>query len=467
MGCCTSSPHSVRRYRDPADFDEEFVSEDGEPLRTFGNFRNGGVVIPDDIDGLPSTWIDGRFPSNPHELLYDAEKDHGQAFRCIRPVILCFITPCGLAYVISRGLSKFFAFFTCDEACCHVRKEYSTRAHYRVYPNRIVVNYPHVRIPFGFFGCGSWSADAPVAHVFDRGAFGFRRVNCLVINHLCCTWPVYGQVVARQRCPCNGPLWNGGWWCDEWLCDMLFCSFRYYGLANADEVAMASNLALQAYFEGRKMTKEKMDKCLEYWRNNVAEQTDPVNRKRDVMCEPFCVPWYDCEHLYQCFHCKRQIPYKKEDDRTAELQEVYERYETECKKQVKDYTEFYGPNRNGTVCRALSCRRVFGRRGLIFCTEGCCDGPKIQREKGNPFPPMAHPDYDDDNDAARILLKVLGDPPPNVVYKRWEKSETGEYKVVNVQAKRERKETALPMESGALPLLKSMVATTAFTDENV
>ena len=45
MGCCTSIPHSQRRYRDPADLDEEIV-----PLREFGNFRNGTTnLVPDDV----------------------------------------------------------------------------------------------------------------------------------------------------------------------------------------------------------------------------------------------------------------------------------------------------------------------------------------------------------------------------------------------------------------------------------
>ena len=30
-------------------------------------------------------------------------------------------------------------------------------------------------------------------------------------------------------------------------------------------------------------------------------------------------------------------------------------------------------------------------------------------------------DPDNDNDAARILREVLGDPPPDVVYRRWER----------------------------------------------
>lgn len=30
----------------------------------------------------------------------------------------------------------------------------------------------------------------------------------MTINYLCCIWPVYGETLARQRCQCNGPLWN-------------------------------------------------------------------------------------------------------------------------------------------------------------------------------------------------------------------------------------------------------------------
>jgi hypothetical protein len=89
-----------------------------------------------------------------------------------------------------------------------VRKEYSTRRWFRVYANRIETNSPHARFPFGYLGCGSWNADDVTTHVFDRGAFGFQKVRCLTIDYLCCIWPVYGETVARQRCQCNGPLWN-------------------------------------------------------------------------------------------------------------------------------------------------------------------------------------------------------------------------------------------------------------------
>lgn len=45
MGCCSSIPHTKRRYRDPADLDEIYVNENNEenilPMREFGNYRAG------------------------------------------------------------------------------------------------------------------------------------------------------------------------------------------------------------------------------------------------------------------------------------------------------------------------------------------------------------------------------------------------------------------------------------------
>ena len=61
-----------------------------------------------------------------------------------------------------------------------------------------------------------------------------------------------------------------------------FLSERYTGIADADETAVAAGLALQAYFEGRAITKDDMDKCIEYWKENVSEMSDPVGRKREV-----------------------------------------------------------------------------------------------------------------------------------------------------------------------------------------
>ena len=64
----------------------------------------------------------------------------------------------------------------------------------------------------------------------------------------------------------------------------------------------------------------------------------------------------------------------------------------------------------------LGCRRVFGRRGVIFCTEGCNN---FDRKAGEPAPPFESHDVDEYYDASSVLIKVLGPPPPNVVIRRW------------------------------------------------
>jgi hypothetical protein len=74
------------------------------------------------------------------------------------------------------------------------------------------------------------------------------------------------------------------------------------------------------------------------------------------------------------------------------------------------------PRRMSSICRVLGCRRMFGRKGFFFCSE---DINKILTHKaGDPAPPFTHKDIDDDNDAARVLQTVLGDPPKNVLYVR-------------------------------------------------
>ena len=65
------------------------------------------------------------------------------------------------------GIGKCFHECTCDEIICWLRKEYSTRTWFRVYPNRIEVNYPKVRF-FGCLGCGSWNADNITSHPFGK-----------------------------------------------------------------------------------------------------------------------------------------------------------------------------------------------------------------------------------------------------------------------------------------------------------
>ena len=98
---------------------------------------------------------------------------------------------------------------------------------------------------------------------------------------------------------------------------MLFCTYKYSGLADGDETAFASNLALQAYFEGRTMSEEDMKQCVNYWRENVSD----INSPRGVCCEPFSIPCCSGASVYKRFcQCKRTIPknYKK----TEELDEA-------------------------------------------------------------------------------------------------------------------------------------------------
>ncbi|CAB9527964.1 expressed unknown protein [Seminavis robusta] len=449
MGCCTSSPHAKRRYLDPADLVEEFVdilpdnTSTGPRLRTFGRYRPNQVFVPDDIDGLPSSKLNHKLATSPNTVLYTAEIDNGKSWDFLRPCLL--IIPLwpwvALQWWLANGCE-----IHCDLICCWVRKEYSTRTYYRVYANRIEVNDPRVRFPFGVLGCGSWTADHVLSHPFDRGAFGFHRVRFGVPSLLCCVYPTSGDVVARQRCQCNGPFWYScdGWWCDEWLCDMMCCTFRYNGLADGDETAFASNLALQAYYEGRHITPTQMEQCLDYWRNHISEMGDPIHRQRPVLCEESGCSMRSCiptGKIYQRIcQCERRVP--EHFERTPEIVEVYDKYETLRRRQTDRYLTFKEPVYHSTVCRSLGCRRCFGRKGVIFCTEGCCCEnkdhtmgrcykhlPKDQVD--DPFAPYIHTDWDDDNSAAKVLQIVLGNPPRNVVYRKWQfDPDTKQYTVV-------------------------------------
>ena len=107
--------------------------------------------------------------------------------------------------------------------------------------------------------------------------------------------------------------------CDEWLCQLMCCTYRYPGLANPDEVTFASAIALQAYFEGRPITPENMKECLEFWKTNISEQTDPVGRKRPVCCEPYIVPCCYGSLCHKAAHPKRNIPYGDASEETKEV----------------------------------------------------------------------------------------------------------------------------------------------------
>ena len=155
---------------------------------------------------------------------------------------------------------------------------------------------------------------------------------------------------------------------------------------------------------------------------------------------------------------KRVAPFAGDDMKSEELKEIYDKYESDRHRQIERYEKFKGPVQNSSFCKCLGCRRVFGRKGCCFCTEGCkdtagCCYKDLNAQPDDPFVPFAYVDIDDDNDAAKVLQTVLGDPPSNVVYKRWERDEeTGKFKVV-VQggAKKGRKQ---PTQSPELDLVE-------------
>ena len=140
---------------------------------------------------------------------------------------------------------------------------------------------------------------------------------------------------------------------------MCCCTYRYEGLSDADETAFAAGIALQAYYEGRVITPDDMQKCIRYWKVNISEMEDPVGRKRDVCCEPFCIPCCTCLPCYQCTHHHRNNPFDDEED--PECTAVYNKYVQLREKQIHNYKTFIGPVRNSTLCRAAGCKRVFGR----------------------------------------------------------------------------------------------------------
>ena len=131
---------------------------------------------------------------------------------------------------------------------------------------------------------------------------------------------------------------------------------------------------------------------------------------------------------------------------------MYANYERLRVRQLERYETFKHPVRLSTVCQALGCRRAFGRKGCCFCTEGCNDNHALgccyqnleRSKKDDPFPPHPYPDIDDDNDAARILQTVLGNPPENVLYRRWEFDRaTGKYAVEQYPKTRGKESTGL------------------------
>jgi hypothetical protein len=206
----------------------------------------------------------------------------------------------------------------------------------------------------------------------------------------------------------------GGWWCDEWICQMCFCSYQYSGLAYPDEVAFAASIALQSYFEGRAIGPDEMQQCINFWRHHISERWNPIDRKRPICCEPIIVPTPTCACCYKFSHPSRKNPYS-ENGSTDNLKSVYEQYDRESKAQVKLFHSLYGPMYLSTLCRSCGCRRIFGRKGCCFCTEGCNNCSRVD----DVAPPFDVCDFDNDWDASTVLMKVLGPPPKNVCIRRW------------------------------------------------
>jgi hypothetical protein len=99
-------------------------------------------------------------------------------------------------------------------------------------------------------------------------------------------WIVVDGGVMNGKCEdcCNNgnALWHTDLTVFDRLCDVMCCSYHYHGIADPEETSIAASIALQAYFEGRKIDRNDMGKCVQYWRDNISEYSDPVGRKRDV-----------------------------------------------------------------------------------------------------------------------------------------------------------------------------------------
>ena len=393
MGCISSSPHQQRCY-------EQTDGGRSKPF-LFGKYRAGteagGVLIPSDIDGLPSCQILSNFKNT--APLYVAQNDEGEAFKCCANWALAL--PCCWPRAVSMGWNQLSSLCDCTPICCWVKKELSTRTVYRVFSNRIEVSMPSTRFPWACLGCGSWNIDNVRPYVFDRGAFGFRRVRCGSKSHCCCLWEPFGGVVGRQRCPCNGSPWPraasdcGGWWCDEWLCLYCGCHYHYHGLADPDEAAFASNAALQAYFEGRALDGAAMARLVAFYRARLAPaplrlpggQQSQSQAPRDwpVGCLNALCPCPAGLAAYEATHPPRRPP---AHGSTPETARVYEKYGSERAFQLRRFRAVEVPSR-GRLCDACGFARAFGRRGICFCTEDAdrCGSHAF----GDAAPAFSHP----------------------------------------------------------------------------
>lgn len=124
---CCASPHGARRYPGPSEANDPNIPV--EDRRRFGKYRSGSVLVPDDIAGLPSTQIRRSLATDPDPILYEAEIDQGRGMRGIR-AFLCTVNMILLPLTIIASMFRVLRSnygVTCDEACCWLRKEYSTR----------------------------------------------------------------------------------------------------------------------------------------------------------------------------------------------------------------------------------------------------------------------------------------------------------------------------------------------------
>lgn len=222
-------------------------------------------------------------------------------------------------------------------------------------------------------------------------------------------WPTQMKLRLQQGLLCRPILKVGRWREMTWTSVLIISEKRFLKeqIQRAENVTYAGEWIVGAHLFFR----------------TVFHPSSYLNLCIVRFSEPCYIPLCSCSCCYEYFsHPVRNIPYDEDDPLcTPELVEVYDQYKELRDKQVENYKNFTGPVRKSTCCRALGCRRLFGRRGFFFCTEGCSDPSAgcCSKKSGDPAPPFRYKDIDDINDASIVLRKVLGDPPLNVRYHRW------------------------------------------------
>lgn len=196
--------------------------------------------------------------------------------------------------------------------------------------------------------------------------------------------------------------------------------YIYHGLADPDEASFASNIALQAYFEGRKLTHEEMNKCVQYYQEHIVPKPPPPRDLRKtswlfrflLAVLDFVRSVLKGEVVYRMTHPVRNPPYKSP---TPETNRVYELY---AQDREKDLNRFYNMQMHDYIPpRSCGCDRWFGRKGVFFCTE---DIDKcFTHKKKSVAPPLETPfAYDlGEYSAADVLRRVVGPPPAEVVHR--------------------------------------------------